>query len=250
MMNKIIYSLLVLVIFWSCDSESVNDCFQQSGTIITQEIDVPVFTKIRVNRDVSLVLKEGLVQEVKVETGENLLNDVEFIVSGDWLTITDNNTCNFVRDYNVTKVYVTVPNLLEILSSTQFEINSDGVLNFENLNIISENFIHTSVNAVGDIYLNLNSQNIEVVGNNLTNFTLEGVVSDLKVNFASGDGKLNARDLVANKVDVFHRGTNTITVNPIQELSAELRSTGDLIVVNEPPVTDIEEHYTGEVIFE
>lgn len=249
-MNKIVYSLLVLVLFWSCDSENANDCFQQSGAIITQEFDLPVFTKIRVNRDVSLVLKEGPVQQVQVETGENLLNDIELTVSGDWLTITDNNSCNFVRDYNVTKVYVTVPNLVELLSSTQFQITSDGVLNFDILKITSENFNDTSVDAVGDVILELNSQDIDVTGNNLTSFLFTGNVDDLNVSFASGDGVFNARELVANKVRVYHRGTNRVIVNPIQELSAELRSTGDVIVVNEPPVIVVEEHYTGQVIFE
>lgn len=249
-MNKIIYSLLVLVLFCSCDSENANDCFQQSGAIITQEIDLSAFTKIRVNRDVSLVLKEGPVQQVAIETGENLLNDVEFTVNGDWLTITNHNSCNYVRDYNLTKVYVTVPNLVEILSSTQFQITSDGMLNFDVLLITSENFNDTSVNAVGDVILSLNSQDIDVVGNNLTSFTFSGTVEDLNMSFASGDGVFNGRNLVSNKVRVYHRGTNRVTVNPIQELSAELRSTGDVIVVNEPPIVAIEEHYTGEVIFE
>lgn len=249
-MNKIRYSLLVLVLFWSCDSENANDCFQQSGASVIQEMSLPSFTKIRVNRDVSLVLKEGATQAVFVETGENLLNDVELTVNGDWLTITDKNSCNFLRDYNLTKVYVTVPNLEEILSATQFQITSEGVLNFDVLKVTSENFSDTSVNAVGEVHLNLNAQSVNVVGNNLTSFAFTGVTEDLNVSFASGDGVFNARDLVANKVTVFHRGTNSITVNPIQELSAELRSTGDLIVVNVPPITHIEELYTGEVIFE
>lgn len=249
-MNKIIFSLLVLVLFWSCNSESANDCFQKSGDIITQEVSLSTFTKIRVNRDVSLVLKQGATQEVLVETGENLLNDVSLTVEGDWLTITDNNTCNFVRNYNVTKVYVTVPNLVELLSSTQFQIISDGVLNFDVLRITSENFNDTSVNAVGEVDLELNSLDVDLVANNLTTFTFNGNVDDLNLFIASGDGKINARDLVTNKVSVFHRGTNTVTVNPIQELSAVLRSTGNVIVVNTPPVVTVEEDYTGRVIFE
>ena len=249
-MNKIIYSLLVLILFLSCDSENANDCFQESGTIITQEVDLPVFTKIRVNRDVSLVIKEGPIQKIEIETGENLLNDVELLVSNDWLTITDNNTCNFVRDYNVTKVYVTVPNLVEILSSTQFQINSDGLLNFNSLKITSENFSDTSTNATGEVVLQLNSNDVDIVGNNLTTFKLSGFIEDLNIFVASGDAKYNARDCIANKVRVYHRGTNTVTVNPAQELSAELRSTGDLIVLSNPPIQDLEVHYTGEVIFE
>ena len=249
-MNKIISGLLILILFISCDSESANDCFQQAGNIMTQEVAVPVFTKVRVNRDVSLVITEGATQRVIVETGENLFNDISLSVEGEWLIITDNNTCNFVREYGLTKVYITVPDLKEINSSTQFQVNSNGVLNFDELRVASENFHDSSVHAVGEINLQLNSVDVDVVGNNLTNFVFSGSIDDLNVSVASGDGKFNMRYCLANKVRVYHRGTNTVTINPVQELSAELRSTGNLIVVNQPSIQDLEVHYTGQIIFE
>ena len=134
MMKKILL-IFIGILLLSCDSENANDCFQKTGGIISQEIVVADFTKIKVNRDVELVLKEGATQKVVIETGENLLNDVSAVVSGNQLVLTDSNTCNYVRDYNVTKVYVTAPNITEIISSTQFQISSDGVLNYPILDV-------------------------------------------------------------------------------------------------------------------
>lgn len=247
-MKKIIYLILPLF-FINCDIENANDCFRKTGSIVTEEITVPAFTKIRVNRGVELILKEGAVHEVIIEAGENLINDVNVEVENSELIITDNNTCNFVRDYNPTKVYVTAPNITEIISSTQFKIQSDGVLNFNSLSVISEDFTDTSVIAVGDVILTLNSQNINIVGNNLTHFSLSGFTQNLSVNLVAGDGVFDGANLIANTVNVFHRGTNDIIVNPQLELNGVLRSTGDLIAKNHPPIVNVTVLYTGDLIF-
>jgi len=248
-MKKIIL-IFIGILLLSCDNENANDCFQKTGAIITQEIEVENFTKIKVNRDVELILKEGPIQKVVIETGENLLNDVSIVVMGEQLILTENNTCNFVRDYNVTKVYVTAPNITEIISSTQFTISSDGILNYESINVLSEDYYDSSIIAVGTIILELNSQNIKVVGNNLTTFNMSGVTESLNVNFAAGDGVFYGASLIANEVSVFHRGTNNIIVNPQNVLEGRLVSTGNLIAVNQPPVVDVEVLYTGNLIFQ
>jgi hypothetical protein len=39
-------------------------------------------------------------------------------------------------------------------------------------------------------------------------------------------------------------------VNPQQSLTGLLRGTGDLISVNHPPIVDVEQLYTGHLIFQ
>lgn len=247
---KNIFYICVCVFLFACDSENANDCFQKSGTIITREIDVELFTKIKVNRDVALILKEGPIQQVIIETGKNLINDVEVTVVNDRLILTENNTCNFVRDYNVTKVFVTSPNITEIISSTQFKISTDDVLNYSELDVLSEDFNDSSIIAVGEVELNLNTQNLKVVANNLTTFKFKGQAENLNITFAAGDGKFQGEQLLANNITIYHRGTNEVVVNPQLELKGTLLSTGNLIAKNHPPIVDIEELYTGRLIFE
>ena len=57
-------------------------------------------------------------------------------------------------------------------------------------------------------------------------------------------------NLIAQNVDIFHRGSNDMIVNPHVSLSGELRGVGDLISVNEPPTVNVEQFYTGELIFQ
>lgn len=238
------------LVLLACDTENANDCFQKSGAIITEEISVPLFTQIVVNRDVELVLIEGVNQKVIVETGENLLNDISVTVVNEQLILKENNTCNFVRNYNITKIYVTSPNITKIISSTQFKVRSEGVLSYPNLDVYSEDFSDSSVIAVGEVELTLNSQNINVVGNNLTTFSLNGVTENLSVSLYAGDGIFNGANLAANKVTVFHRGTNKMIVNPQIELKGKMVGTGNLISKNHPSIVDVLQLYTGILVFE
>ena len=81
-MNKWVY-ILVSICIWSCSSDGAWDCVQTAGTTVTQSYSVNTFARILVNRDVTLVVRQGATYEVVVETGENLLNDIEVVVQGD-----------------------------------------------------------------------------------------------------------------------------------------------------------------------
>lgn len=247
-MRKLIYILSFL--FFACNSEDANDCFQTSGNIIQEEVSVSSFDKILVNRNVELIIKEAPDYKVTIETGENLINDVKAEVIGNQLVLTDNNTCNYVRDYATTKIYVEAPNLTEIRSSSQYDISSDGTLNYNTLTLYSEDVLGTGEFTTGDFRLSLNSENLDIVSNNLSFFYIDGEVETLFVGFYSGAGRFEGRNLVAQNVSVFHRGSNDMVVNPQQSLSGEIKSTGNLISVNEPPIVNVERFYTGALFFE
>lgn len=249
MIKKLTYIVVLLVVF-SCSSEDANDCLQNAGTTIQTEISVSDFERILVNRDIELILTEAADFSVVVETGENLLNDVEVIVIGSQLQLTDNNTCNLVRDYSTTKIYVSAPNIKEIRSSTQFDISSNGILNYPELKLISENFNETDAFTIGDFRLRLNVLDLTITSNNISSFYISGAAEKATIGFFSGIGRFEGRDLVAQKVRIYHRGSNDIIVNPIQELKGDLYGTGNLILVNTPPILEVVQHYRGRLILE
>ncbi|NRR90312.1 DUF2807 domain-containing protein [Winogradskyella undariae] len=246
-MKKLTY--LFVLLFLSCNSEDANDCFQTSGDLIQQEVIVSSFERILVNRDVELIIKEAAEYKVVVESGENLINDVIVEVVGNQLILIDNNSCNFVRDYGITKVFVETPNLTEISTSTQYDISSDGVLNYDNLTLYSESFNTDNDFTIGDFRLTINSERLNITSNNLSFFYIDGNVEDLFVGFYAGAGRFEGENLIAENVNVFHRSSNDMIVNPQQSLSGELKSTGNLFSVNEPPDVDIERLYTGQLFF-
>jgi hypothetical protein len=137
-----------------------------------------------------------------------------------------------------------------IRSSTQYEISSDGVLNYPNLRLISEDFNVPETFTMGDFRLEVNTTNLSITTNGLSFFYMSGSAENVNVSFFAGAGRFEGRNLTAQKVEVYHRGSNDMIVNPQQSLTGELLGTGDLISVNQPSNVDIEEVYTGELIFE
>jgi len=248
-MKKIIYIVFV-VLCMSCDNENAGDCFQTTGSIVQKEVSLEVFNKILVNRDIELIIKEGADQKVIIETGANLLNDVEVAVVDGKLTLTDNNNCNYVRDYGITKVYVTSPNITEIRSSTQYAIRSDGILTYPSLTILSEDFNEPDSFTVGNFNLEIDNITFRVVFNNLSNAFISGKTSNLNVVFASGTSRFEGRNLEAQNVYVWNRSSNDMIINPIQELKGKISGTGHVISVNRPPIVEVEELYKGRLIFE
>lgn len=247
-MEKLSYILLIFTL-WACDSDSAGDCFQTAGSGVQEFIETPPFSSILVNRDVTLIVEESNEYAVLIETGSNLLNDVSATVVNNQLVLTDNNTCNFVRDFGITKITVFTPTLTEIRTSTQYEISSNGILNFESLSLVSESFNMPGTFTVGDFRLSVAAENIEIVSNGLSSFFLNGTVNNLSVRFFAGAGRFEGANLMAQNVDIFHRGSNDMIVNPQQSLTGQLVSTGDVIAVNQPPNVEVEVLFTGQLIF-
>lgn len=249
-MRKLLY-IIFSIVMWSCNSEDAPDCFQNSGAIIQEEFIVNNFTKITVFSRVELIVKQSSTQRVIVETGEYLLNDIEVRVENNRLLVTNNNACNFNRDYGITKVYVSVPDLAEIRNGSGLTVSSDGVLAFDNLKLISEDFnAEGDVNSDGDFNVTVDCVALDCVVNNLSSMFVRGEVDDLFIGYYSGDARFEGRGLVAQNIDIFQRSSNDMIVNPQQSLTGEIRSTGDVISVNAPTIVEVEEFYTGKLIFE
>ncbi|TSE09940.1 MULTISPECIES: head GIN domain-containing protein [Aquimarina] len=247
-MNRFI--LIFGLLFIGCDSENASDCFQRTGTIITKDIETPDFTRILVNPNVELVLKEGETTAVTIETGDNLIEEVSAVVEGDRLVLSNTNDCTFFRDLNQTKIFVTAPNITEIRSGTQFDISSDGILTYPLLRLFSEDVIEETETTTGTFNLEVDVENLTVVGNNIASFFIKGKVMSLNVNFASGTGRFEGADLIAEDVQIFHRGTNKMIINPRESIRGEIRSTGDVISVNRPGVVEVSTFFTGRLIFQ
>ncbi|MFD0989163.1 head GIN domain-containing protein [Mariniflexile jejuense] len=247
-MKKLIY-ILAIIIFFSCNNENSSDCFQTTGLIIQQEVTVSSFNKILVNRDIELIIKQGTNQKVTIETGKNLINDVEAVVLDGKLILTDNNSCNYVRSYGITKVYVTASNITEIQSSTQYEIRSDGVLTYPDLTILSEDFNAPNSFTNGNFKLQIDNNSFNLVFNNLSNCYVSGETNNLNILFAAGTSRFEGENLVAQHVVILNRSSNDMIVNPQLSITGKISGTGNVIAVTHPPVVDVQEVYKGRLIF-
>ncbi len=249
-MKKNFFYIILMVLLSSCNGENTPDCFQNSGDLIRVATDVPLFNTITVFENLNLVLKQGPEQLVEIETGEFLLNDVSAEVEDDRLIVRNENSCNFVRNYGLTTIYITSPNISEIRSSTGLLISSDGVLNYPNLSLISESFNSPETETTdGSFDLELSSETVSIVVNGIAFFELSGTVTNFNITIAAGDSRVEAESLVAQNVSLNHRGSNDIFINPQQRISGIIRGYGDVISANRPPEVSVEELFNGRLIF-
>lgn len=249
-MKRISFLLLIMISFLGCDSDRGLNCFQTAGDIIQEEFDVSNFTKVVVYERVQLIIEQGDDQRVVVETGANLLNDIELSVSDNRLEIINNNGCNVVRDYGITKVFITVPNLNEIRNSSGIEIKSIGKLVFPSVRLLSDDADNIDQFHIdGDFDLHLESNYVEISASGISNFNLKGTANRAYFAFYSGDARLDASDFIVKDLSIYHRGTNKMIVHPIDRLEGKILNSGNVYSENRPAIVDVEALYRGRLIF-
>lgn len=249
-MKKLLY-LVIIFFLISCDSESRWDCMQAAGDSISKEYAVLDFSKIRIEDDVTLYLKQGDTQKVKLEIGENLLSDISVSVEGKTLVVKDHNSCNLARDYGITKVFVTAPNITEIRNSSAYDVIGDGVLNFPELTLVSNSTAGPeNIRKSGDFYLNLNCENFNVDANGQSVFYITGRTETARLSFTDEFPRFEGKDFTINKLTVLQRSANKMIVNPQQSIIGKIMGTGNIIAHNRPPLVDVKELFTGRLLFE
>ena len=249
-MKKVLIIIFGVLMITACDKEDAPNCFQTTGDIIQQEIEVEEFQELIVYGRIKLFIEQGPEHKVVVEAGKNLIGNVSAVVENGRLSLRNSDNCNFFRDYNTTKIYVTVPNLTWLQNASNNRIESVGTLNFpviwiRSLNQEKDREIYTN----GDFRLDLVSDFIRVTGDHYSNYFITGSTDYLNLYIADGDGRFEGAGLTAGIVEIQHRGTNKLFVNPQDELKGEIRSTGDVISVNRPPIVNLPNFYTGKLIF-
>ncbi len=249
-MKKTVLLFLTIILFISCEKPS--DCFKSSGPLKSKIFEGLTFSKLLINKRISVVLIEGPEHKVEVQTGENLINDIEVTVEGDLLKLSDNTTCNWVRDYGNTTVYVTAPNITQINSKTEQNITSEGVLHYPNLHVISsnQNDGYSGV-GTGDYYLNVDNESVTVENNDLGRFFITGNTNNLFVFFYENGGVFHGENLYANTVFFYHRGSNDLFIRPLQVLTGDIYNVGDVNCYSRPPAENVHvvEHYRGRLIY-
>jgi hypothetical protein len=238
MLKKIIY-IICFIALGGCDSEDANNCFQTAGPITQVIVDVPEFHKVVVHEHIALFITQGNEYKVIVETGENLQNDISVEVVDNELILKNYNTCNFIRAYDQTKIYITSPNLTVIRNASEFDVSSKGVLTYPSLYLMSVGD-KTEFLSVGDWYLNIENNSVKVWSNGIAVFYLNGTTNNLELNFSDGDTRFVGDNFKANHIQFWQVSSNDMLVFPIESLTGSIHSTGNVFSYNTPPIIAVD----------
>lgn len=243
MIKKII---LLAVLFIQMGCSLSEDCFKKSGSFVSKVFETEDFFNIYVGTGISVIIKQGNDFEVIVSAGKNLIDNIEVTVKEGTLHLEDKTDCNLSRDYGKTTVYITTPQLFDIYSKTEQPIRSEGLLNFPILRLISMDDGSTA--GTGDFFMDVAVSQLVVESNTSSAFYINGMCTELNLNFYAGNGKFKGEQLQAQTIQLFHRGSNDVELYSIQSIEGNLYGTGNAILKNNPPVINVQQHYTGRLI--
>lgn len=217
------------------DDDGLFGCTDGDGPIVTREVQVDDFDAIHLPGSIDVFLTQGSEQKVTVEGKENLIDELNYNVSGSEWRI-DFDDC--VRDVDEFNVYITIPNLREI------EITGSG-------NVISENFLlvgdlDIELTGSGDVNLAVEAQDIDVKISGSGDIKLEGV-ADETVYRISGSGDVSAFDLECNVADINVSGSGDVRVLVNNLLKARISGSGDIFYRGNPTL-DIDISGSGDVV--
>ena len=244
--------LYISLLFFFCTCEKPFECVESTGDIINHEFEVTAFDRIEVHQGIELIITQGDEYKVTVQTGENLIENIEVTQNQNILILKDKTKCNWVREYGQTKVYITAPNLVDIYSKTDRNISSNGVLTFPSLRLYA--FDPDADNlpgaGTGDFHIQIDNEYLEIQSNNVARFYISGQTNFASFNIYFGDTRIDCPTLIANEVYVFNRGSNDIITFPVNKIFGKLLSTGDVILKNNPLINELEELYQGRIIYD
>ena len=232
--------LALSILLFSCDSETAFDCIKKTGITATQIIDVGSFDKIVLEDNIDLVILPGDTS-VFIVSGKNLLPKISFETSNNILTIANTNKCNWTRQYTAATVYLSHPDIKEILLLGYGNLSSEDTLIINSLRIIA-------LESPSDVDLTLSGFKLSISSNNISNFRLNGKVTELNAGFYSGDGIFDARNLKTENAYITHSGTNTMRINTRGLLEGSVNNVGNLEIFTAPYEIKMEVNGKGRII--
>jgi hypothetical protein len=238
--------LFIVPIFLSCGIS--EDCIKSAGSVTTKNVEVTSFENIYVYPGISMVVTQGPEYSVSISAGDNFIEEISATIEGNNLLLKDNSGCNWVREYGQIIVYVTAPNIVEIYSNTEQTIRSNGVLTYPLLRLYSMDFFDGV--GTGDFIMEVDNSQLVIQSNHVSAFFITGRTDQMLLSFYNGNGRFEGEDFLADEIILFHRGANDMIIHPVQSLSGDIYSTGNVLSRTHPPTVNVIEHYSGRLLFD
>ena len=239
---NIVLLLLIVFTFSSCKKKDLGDCFKSTGDVVEQERDVGEFNTIIVNNNVSLILIPSESNMLTVSAGENLLDKIITEKQGDSLIISNNNSCNWVRDFSVPiTVFIPVNQLKEINYRSIGDINCTDTIYSDTLTI---NVLE------GSGTLNILTHAYKV------NAALQYGTADIMISgrchlsfvYSASFGLIDNRGLMCNQVYVGNKSSNDIYLRVDKYLGATIEGIGNIYYTGNPESFSFNQVGSGNLI--
>jgi hypothetical protein len=247
-MKKLLLILPLLVLFSGCNIS--EECIRNSGSLRTKDFAATPFNKIYVYPNISLVLKPGTEFSITASAGSNVIDDIAVTIENGALSLRDNSGCNLARQYGNKTVYVTAPQQseFEIYSNTAQPIKSEGVITHTILRLISMDYFGGV--GTGDFFMEVDNTQLVVQSNNISIFKVKGQTQQMLLHFYDDLSRFEGEDFIAQDIQIFQRSANDMIVHPVQSITGDIYSTGNVLCKTHPAEVNVVKHYSGSLIYD
>lgn len=204
------------------DDEGLFDCEKGEGVIISEELLLNDFTKIKLKISGDVYLTQGSEQEVIVEGQQNIIHQLDLDVNGETWEI-EFDDC--VKDYDDLKIYITMPEIKEL------NISGSGMIYGENDFDLGD--VRFRISGSGDIDVVADAEDIDakISGSGKIKLAGSAVSFDVKI---SGSGDYRAFGMDTDKGEIEISGSGEAEVMVDEELDVDISGSGDVYYKGEP----------------
>lgn len=200
-----------------------------------EERNLDAFSEVRVSQAITLYLKQGNEEKVRVVADGIDLNDVITEVSGSRLKVYLDHGNH--RNVSV-KAYVTYRKINGISASSASGVFSEGVIKGEELDI--------SVSSAADVEVDVDVERLEVSVSSSGDLELEGKTNRIEIEVSSAGG-VDAYDLQAKVVQVRASSAGSAKVTALEEIDARASSGASIRYKGNPDKSQTDSSSGGSV---
>ena len=93
--------LIIIILFAiSCSKMNPGDCFKNTGSVSTEVRVATPFYYLHMKNNVDVFLTYSQEYSIEVRAGKNIIQGIKTSIEGNTLSISNENTCNWIRSYN------------------------------------------------------------------------------------------------------------------------------------------------------
>jgi hypothetical protein len=217
-------------------------CFKSAGKITTEERALDDFVKIVLSGDINLFIQQDTVNRVVVEAGANLIPWIFTKTEDEVLTISDGNTCKWMRSYKKEiNVY--------LYCRHPFMIEYRGAGDIKGLNtIVSDSLVLDFWDGSGIITLDVQCKILKVnMHTGPGDAELTGTAQEA-LYYCRSNGQLRCSGLITGYVYIDAKGTNDSYVYSNYYLGARIGYIGNVYYTGSPQVISAEINERGQLI--
>jgi hypothetical protein len=217
MKNRIAALLPVAALFLITWLSGCNlKCIKSSGKDVSENREVPAFTKLDISGGFKINLKQDSSNIISITADEKFMKYIRTEVSGNKLRI--HTRKNFCGEHAI-RVNLSINRLEEIKGSGAVELASEGRINTQNLKM--------QFSGASKIDLDLSAANVSTEASGATEIALKGQAASHKVN-VSGVGKLRALDFVVGNYEIKTSGSGNCQINVLNSLVTNTSGVSDI----------------------